>query len=171
MVDRGILHFSHHWLTFTNLLAFLFIAPALAAPYLLSQGQGAPANVIYFVYHLTCHQMPSRSFFIFGQKMAFCERDLAIYATVLVAGLVFGLVRRQLKPLNWKIFLLLILPMAVDGFSQLFGLRESTWELRLITGALFGGASVWLFYPFLEQGMAEVCETLEERFSRANVDW
>ncbi len=37
--------------------------------------------------------------------------------------------------------------MAVDGFTQLVGWRESTVELRTLTGALFGAASVWLIYP------------------------
>ena len=40
--------------------------------------------------------------------------------------------------------------MAIDGFTQLFGWRESTPELRTLTGALFGLASVWLIYPRID---------------------
>ena len=41
--------------------------------------------------------------------------------------------------------------MALDGFPQLFGWRESTVELRTLTGALFGLASLWLVYPRLDR--------------------
>ena len=61
---------------------------------------------------------------------------------------------------------LLIAPMALDGFTQLFGFRESTWELRVVTGTLFGIASVWLIYPHLQTGMAEMAAVLERRFQR-----
>jgi len=44
----------------------------------------------------------------------------------------------------------MILPMALDGFSQLLSWRESTWELRVATGLLFGAASGWLLYPRFE---------------------
>jgi hypothetical protein len=40
--------------------------------------------------------------------------------------------------------------MALDGFTQLFGWRESTWELRVSTGLLFGLASGWLVLPHLD---------------------
>jgi uncharacterized membrane protein len=43
--------------------------------------------------------------------------------------------------------------MALDGFTQLFGWRESTWELRVITGLLFGFASGWLVYPRFDLAM------------------
>jgi uncharacterized membrane protein len=82
-----------------------------------------------------------------GYKVAFCERDVAIYLAVLLAGLAYGRYRAQLPDLSIAGYGLLILPMALDGFTQLFGWRESTVELRTLTGALFGVASVWLIYP------------------------
>lgn len=39
--------------------------------------------------------------------------------------------------------------MAWDGTTQLFGWRESTWELRMIIGSLFGLGSVWFALPLL----------------------
>jgi len=81
-----------------------------------------------------------------GWKMAICERDLAIYGALFIAGLVFAR-RRAIKPLGFVAYAVLILPMAIDGFTQTFGWRESTWELRVITGALFGAASAWLLLP------------------------
>lgn len=104
---------------------------------------------------------------VFGSQTAFCQRDIAIYASVLLAGLVFGLVRDRLKPLPFKIFLLFLVPIAVDGFTQLLGgivpflpARESTWLLRTITGALLGVGGIWFAYPYIEQGMRDLRRSL-----------
>src|SRR5919202_76184 len=80
-----------------------------------------------------------------GYKMAYCERNTAIYSSVWLAALVFGLLGARVKALNWRWYLLVcVAPIALDGFTQLFGLRESTPELRVITGTLFGAGPVWL---------------------------
>jgi uncharacterized membrane protein len=83
--------------------------------------------------------------------MAVCERDLAIYVGLLLVGLVYARRRgTRPRPLGFKWYCVLILPMAVDGFTQLFGWRESTWEQRVVTGLLFGLASAWLVLPRLD---------------------
>ena len=91
-----------------------------------------------------------------GWKVALCQRDLAIYASVFLTGLLYGLVRNRMRPLPFRYYLLFLIPIAVDGGTQLIGWRESTWVLRTITGALFGFASVWLAYPYVEDAMADV---------------
>lgn len=167
------------WLATLNVCVAIFLALPLAAPLLLAAGLSSLSLPIYAAYRAVCHQWAFRSFFIFGPqstyppdqlaalvgadrmhaflgsadlgfKMAFCERDTAIYAAVLLAGLAYGLVRRPGPPLGLGWYGLLITPMAIDGFTQLFGWRESTPELRVVTGALFGAASVWLVYPRLD---------------------
>ena len=170
--DRAL----RHWLAGLNLLVGLFLGGALAAPVLAALGWTAAADGLYTAYHLTCHQWAFRSFFLFGQqpvygeqqladlgfdpfrfvgnadrgwKMAFCERDLAIYLGLLLVGLLYAR-RRELRPSGFGVYGILILPMAIDGFTQLFGWRESTWELRVMTGLLFGLASAWLVLPRLD---------------------
>ena len=165
-----------HWPAALNLALGSFLAGALAAPVLSALGWTAAADGLYAAYHLTCHQWAFRSFFVFGQqavyseqqladlgvnpfsfvgaeglgwKMAFCERDVAIYVGLLVVGLLYAR-RRDLRPSSFWVYGVLIVPMAVDGFTQLFGWRESTWELRVATGLLFGLASAWLVLPRLE---------------------
>ena len=64
---------------------------------------------------------------------------------------------------------LLWLPMAIDGFTQLFGLRESNWELRVVTGGLFALSLVWVAFPYLERAFAEMRRDLEARFARLKV--
>jgi len=170
---------GRYWLVALNAALALFVAGALAAPLLAQAGLRQAADSLYAAYHMTCHQWAFRSFFLFGQqavysqaelasldaepysfvgsqaqgwKMAFCERDLAIYLGLLLIGLLFAR-RRALRPLGFVPYGLLILPMAIDGFTQLFGWRESTWELRVLTGLLFGMASGWLVLPRLESAI------------------
>ncbi len=99
-----------------------------------------------------------------GYKVALCERDIAIYAGILIAGLLFGLVRNRLKPLPLLLWAVLgVAPMGLDGGSQLlaylpfleFPLRESTPFLRTLTGLLFGVMNVWMAYPYVEEAMNE----------------
>ncbi len=94
----------------------------------------------------------------FGYKVALCQRDVAIYGAVLLAGLLYGLLRThmQIRSLRLWVYGLLVMPMAVDGVTQLLGWHDSNWWLRTITGMLFGLASVWLAYPYVEQAMGEV---------------
>jgi uncharacterized membrane protein len=167
-----------HWLFAVNAALGAFLVGAFLAPVLGWLGATRAADALYAAYHLTCHQWAFRSFFLFGSpplaafdqdqlaalgldpfgftgnaalgwKMAICERDVAIYAGLLCMGLLYarGMFARGLSLTTYCI---LILPMAVDGFTQLFGWRESTWELRMSTGVLFGVASAWLVLPRLE---------------------
>ena len=102
-----------------------------------------------------------------GYKMAYCERDVAIYGSALVAGLAYGLFRTRVKSLNWRIYLIFaILPMALDGFTQLFMLRESDPLLRTITGTLFGALSVWLIYPYVEDSMRDTYAASSQQLQR-----
>ncbi len=143
--------YTRHWLFLINVLMSLIVGLVFLAPYLMSLGLDAPASAIYTGYSPFCHQMPSRSFFMFGYQMAVCQRNIAIFSATLLAGLAFTPLRGHVKPLPWWLLVLFTLPIAIDGFTQLFGWRESTWELRLITGSLFGLGGVWLAYPMIEQ--------------------
>jgi uncharacterized membrane protein len=114
-----------------------------------SQTELAGLGIDSFAYAFVGGQVGAQSL---GWKMAFCERDLAIYLGLLGVGLLYAR-RRGMQPPGFLLYGVLILPMALDGFTQLFGWRESTWELRTLTGLLFGMASAWLVLPRLESAM------------------
>ncbi len=99
-----------------------------------------------------------------GYKIAICQRDFAIYFSILLAGIAFSLVRGKLEPLSFKAFLILCIPLAIDGLTQLFGLRESTPPGRVFSGSLFGVALVWLLYPRIELAFREAKEVMEEKW-------
>jgi uncharacterized membrane protein len=181
--DEAVPNFLvRHWLALLNLVVAVWVALPVAAPALMAAGWHGPALFVYTLYQTACHQWPGRSYFLFGPqlvysmdelqragvgmardfvgnaamgfKVAYCERDFAIYTTVLLAGLLYAVLRRHARPLPWAVFLVCLVPIAVDGFSQLVGLRESSWELRTLTGALTGFAGVWLVYPRIAEAIA-----------------
>jgi uncharacterized membrane protein len=118
-IDRRVLWLSKHWLAVTNAFFLTYVGLPILAPILLAFGLTGPANTIYSLYRAACHQLPSRSYFIFGEQVAFCHRDVAIYAALFLGGLLYGFVRHRLKPppLRWYIFFLV--PIAVDGGMQM----------------------------------------------------
>lgn len=131
--------------------------PVPLAPELMAAGAPPPADLLTFRRFIGTPQI--------GYKVAICERDLAIYGSVLLAGLVFAAVRGRLRAPSVKLYLILLIPIAVDGISQMAGLRESNWWLRTLTGAIFGVASVWLAYPYVESAMQDVIDTETARRS------
>jgi uncharacterized membrane protein len=152
------------WLALTNLALAVFVGLPVLSPILEASDSpvlNLAGQAIFIAYRATCHQLPQRSFFVEGHQVAWCERDVAIWGSMLAAGLLFGVVRKWLRPLDFRLYLLFCVPMALDGFTQLFGWRESTWELRTITGTIFGLASAWLVLPILERGMNDVRRSLE----------
>ena len=135
--------------------------------------------------------MASRAFVgneVMGYKVAYCERDVAIYGAILLAGLLYLVpaVRQRVKPLPWLGYALIgIVPIAFDGFSQLlsqypyntinlygvqlFGwlpYRESSPLLRTLTGGLFGLANAWLAFPYIQQSMSDIRRELETKLAR-----
>ncbi|HXV42212.1 MAG TPA: DUF2085 domain-containing protein [Anaerolineae bacterium] len=117
--NRRILWLANHWLAALNVFFLLYVGLPLLAPLLLAYGYTGAANTIYSLYRATCHQLPSRSYFIAGEQVAICHRDVAIYSAFLLGGLGYNLVRGRLKPpqLRWYVFFLW--PIALDAGMQL----------------------------------------------------
>lgn len=113
-----------------------------------------------------------------GYKMALCERDMAIYGSIFLFGILYAATGRRLKPLHWTLWVLLGMgPIGLDGFSQLFSqmnwpwlaslipYRESTPLLRVLTGGLFGLTTAWFAFPYMEESMAETRQFFIKKFA------
>jgi uncharacterized membrane protein len=113
-----------------------------------------------------------------GYKLALCERDMAIYGSIVLFGIVYALSGRRIKPLHWALWVLIgMAPIGLDGFSQLFSqmnwqwlssivpYRESTPLLRVLTGGLFGFTTAWFAYPYMEESMAETRQFFIKKFA------
>jgi len=106
-----------------------------------------------------CHQLPERSFFGGGVQLPVCARDTGIYIGFCVAIVLVWLLHRPERPRGfpsvwgWIAFSLMIGSMAIDGGTQLIGVRASTNELRLITGLLSGFGIAMLLVPMLNDSV------------------
>ena len=109
-----------------------------------------------------------------GFKVALCQRDIAIYASMLIFGLLFVLTGRKIKSIKWYVWIAIALvPIGLDGVSQLPGLahslpdwlpvRESNPLLRTITGSLFGFFTAWYLFPLIEESMLETRTIITEK--------
>jgi uncharacterized membrane protein len=110
-----------------------------------------------------------------GYKVAFCERDIAIYSGILLFGILFAIFRRKIKSIHWLVWILIgIVPIGIDGFSQLISqspfylipFRESTPILRTLTGLLFGFLTAWFGYPYVEESMVENRKYMDGKLSQ-----
>lgn len=194
-VDKIVLFLAKHWLLLAGLFWGFYVGLPLLAPVLMEAGWTGPAKLIYTVYRPACHQRPDRSYFFggdqlvytaeelaragidvgpfsrdignddLGWKVAFCERDVAIYGSIFAAGMVFAVVRRWRGRwlLPFRYYLLFLVPMGIDGALQLFGVHESNWILRSVTGALFGMGSVLFAYPYLDEAFRDVVRGINLR--------
>jgi uncharacterized membrane protein len=94
---------------------------------------------------LFCHGIPSRCLTIWNVPMPICARCTAIYAGMLISVLVFAVMPRLPEIVARVMLIASTAAIALDGVTQAFHLRESTNELRLITGFAFGIAfCVWV---------------------------
>lgn len=90
---------------------------------------------------------------VVGYEIPVCARDVGIYLFMLVGGLLWPVF---FKPASTKwppvwILLIALVPTAIDGFTQLFGWRESTNTLRLFTGAVMGVVMPFYIIPMLNE--------------------
>lgn len=103
-------------------------------------------HAIYWLGDTECHQLANRSYFLNGNQMPFCARDVGLFL-----GLVLGFGLATF--VRWKIHPVLVLvglvPIAIDGGLQLVSSYESTNLLRLATGTLAGLVLALLFAHFL----------------------
>ena len=144
---------------------------------------------------LNCHQKHHRSWEINGNQLAFCVRDVGIFAGAAIGAAIFGrfgLNRWTLRDTFLSIFpdewleavyqknlrgvtslsfaAVLIIPMGIDGFTQLLTDYESNNLLRLVTGLGFGIALGLVFVASLSarpnefKGAWEVLLPGEARF-------
>ena len=141
-----------HWLALFVAIWGIWVALPFLAPLLMHLGWELPARWIYAFYSFQCHQLPQRSFFLFGSKLtysleeiqaathptlnpmdlrhflgtpamgwkvAWSDRMVSMYTSVVLFAPLWWLLRRRVKPLPLWGLVFFLLPMALDGGTHL----------------------------------------------------
>lgn len=143
-----------YWAHIITIVLGTLVFIALSIPFLSYFGLDVISKPLFYALHFVCAQIPSHSFYIFGHQLGMCERNFTIYTSMFLGSLLFVLTKKRLPGIPWWFWLLMILPMALDGTTQMFGLRESTWYLRVLTGSLFGLGNIWFALPLMQKSLA-----------------
>jgi uncharacterized membrane protein len=103
-------------------------------------------RTMYIIGDLECHQIAERSFFLNGNQMPFCARDLGLFVGLMVGFGIATFISLQVNPV---LLILGLLPLGLDGGIQLVTEYESTNALRVATGLLAGVALALLLAVFV----------------------
>ncbi len=165
-VARGVVN---RWLWLFNGVAVLYAGLPWVAPMLREAGWTRLNSVIFALYGAACHQLPERSFFVGNSQVCYCHRCTALYSSVAIAGLLYGLLRwRWSLPGRWLI--LAGVPILIDGLWHMandflpgLALRSAASDtgsvnfwVRMVTGVLFGAAAVFWLYPRAARELQQV---------------
>jgi len=196
--DRLISSIGRHWLLLACIALGIFVGLPWLAAVFAWLGWWTLADPLYTAYALTCHQLPERAGSVFGYQVAFCYRNTALYGGVFLFGIMYGLARDRnvsrlqwlRRPAPWWALVLLLLPMAVDGFTHLLGLRDNmlgmsadptygmfmvgpeifsfNWWLRVLTGLTAALGVVWFAFPRMDRAVEE-SESLQLLYQQSAV--
>lgn len=70
-IDRIALNLAHHWLLYFEVFFGILVITPFFAPIFMAIGATGLAGAIYGFYSLLCHQLPQRSFFLFGHSVSY----------------------------------------------------------------------------------------------------
>lgn len=97
------------------------------------------------LFRFMCHGIVARCLELFGAPMPICARCVGIYIGMLLGLAVFAALPFLRERVTRWFAIAAVMPLAVDGLTQLAGLRESTNSLRIATGVIAGLAfGMWI---------------------------
>ena len=70
-LERGLYWFLRHWLLLFNVVWGVYVVAPISAPLFMNRGMTTAAQVVYTLYSTQCHQLPERSYFLFGDKVSY----------------------------------------------------------------------------------------------------
>ena len=153
--DRMMDFLIAYWAHIVTIAFGTLVLCAIAVPFLSYLGLDSVAKPIFYALHMVCAQIPAHSFYVLGHQLGLCARNFSIYTAMFIGSLIFVLTKKRMKGIPWWFWVVMMAPMAWDGTTQMIGLRESDWILRVVTGTLFGAGSIWFALPMMQKSLTE----------------
>ena len=120
----------------------VILTASLATSWAIAHGASMKWRLLF---RTMCHGIVSRCIELFGAPMPICARCTGIYLGMLIglfAFMAFPFVSERVMRVAAFVA---VTPLAIDGFTQLARLRESTNDLRMATGIAAGCAfGMWV---------------------------
>jgi uncharacterized membrane protein len=121
----------------------------LFAPWLASNEHVFSSGLIYLFFSKICHQIPERSFFIFGKQLAVCSRCAGLYLGFLVGAILYPTLFKYNR--DWipsrKLFILPLILISIDILIRVLHLAENTFASRFSTGIILGASTALFVVP------------------------
>jgi uncharacterized membrane protein len=140
--------FEAHWLATFNTAWGIFVTLPWLAPVFMALGLTGPGRVVYFIYTFFCHQLPERSWFLFGPQFSYTQAQIAEAWGQPLSVLSNELIRRQFigtPDLGWKVAWS---DRMVAMYTSIF-LLGLLYALLRKQGFRLKGMPWWLFGLFL----------------------
>lgn len=138
-------------------LVFIFAGPFFN---MLPESHHFIKDTYYYLFHFTCHQIPSRCYWVAGYLLPVCVRCLGIYLGAFLAVLFYPLYDniKSTKMPQKKLLILCFAPIAIDGIAQVLHLYPSPHWLRLLTGVICGSIAMLFILPGLNDAARIIME-------------
>ena len=129
-------------LAFIAAIPTVILGAAALCTFAVSQGASLQWRMLF---RLMCHGKVERCLELFAAPMPICARCVGIYGGMLLGIVAFWAVPLLRERVMRIVAFICLAPLALDGLTQLTGLRESTNELRIATGLVAGMAfGLWI---------------------------
>ncbi len=127
----------------------LWCSLIFTAPFFAKFEHRFSSGLIYLFFSKICHQMPERSFFIFGKQLPVCSRCTGLYFGFLWGAILYPFIFKlnRLWIPSRKYLLLASIPVAIDIFIRTFRIAENTFASRFTTGLILGAITVLFVVP------------------------
>lgn len=113
------------------------------------------SRYFYKPFSMICHQYESRSFHIFGYKLAVCARCTGIYFGFLIGMIWIIFILLKLKYSATTLWIIALCPMMIDILLDSLGIHHATLISRFITGFIFGFFGGIILTPLIMEACIE----------------
>ena len=122
-------------------IAVVILGGSVLCTWMIAHGASTQWRLLFRVF---CHGIPSRCLTLWNVPMPICARCTAIYGGALLGIALMWLLPAISERTARLAMYACAMPLGIDGLTQLTTLRESTNELRLLTGVIGGiGFALW----------------------------
>lgn len=139
------------WLMYSllMLIAVVWLAVIVSPPWLMATGHMGSAISLYRGLSGICHQIPERSFSLWGFPLAVCSRCTGIYFGFVIGLMLYPFCRNvsdlTIPPRVWLV--IGSLPMVVDVSVDFAGIFKNTFLSRTATGLFVGIVAAFFLLP------------------------